>query len=418
MRITLSGGAYKFHLTPLASEISKRGQLLLFITAGWPYGIQKIIADLFPKSAGWKRFLDRKEDIPDKLVKSVYVSEFIFKIADIFVRNKSQKWQQILHIAGFRFYANIASKALRALPPEIYHYRNCYGGVSVRAAQKVGAVTLCDHSIAHPLCLDWMERNQGTWPVPEELSDIRKGLLPLYRQMEKDLTIADHIIVNSDFVKETCIFAGLKAESIHVVYLGVDKQFMNALSAAKYLSDKRSHGDLLFAGGWQKRKGVETLAQALLLIENQNWKLFVAGGIEPEIQLHSEMKDFLLHENVNYIGVLPRTELARLMKSHRIFVFPSYCEGSARVIFEAMAAGCFIITTKNAGSIVEDGVHGCIVQSGDAQSLAKAITQAIDSPEWVDKIRANNANLVMDRYQQSNYCDGVLAVYRSLTMIK
>ena len=50
---------------------------------------------------------------------------------------------------------------------------------------------------------------------------------------------------------------------------------------------------------------------------------------------------------------------------------PASVEGSARVVFEALAAGCYVITTPNAGSIVKDEVHGALVEPGSADGLPR-----------------------------------------------
>ncbi len=97
-----------------------------------------------------------------------------------------------------------------------------------------------------------------------------------------------------------------------------------------------------------------------------------------------------------------------------IFVFPSYCEGSARVIFAAMACGCFIITTPNSGSIVRHMEHGLLVPAGDATALAQAIAWARESPDFVAKIGWLNSCLVRAEYRQDQYADKIRTVYRSI----
>jgi glycosyltransferase involved in cell wall biosynthesis len=413
MKIIISSGSNKFHLSPLASEMAKKGKLAIFITAAWPTGWQKKIANLFPKSPGWKRFLDRLEPIPEYLVHSIPLCEFILKISDILLRKHSVYWQQNIQRLGFWFYSAYSINLIKKVNFNIYHYRNCYGGDSVVTAKNLGAIALCDHSIAHPLCLDWMERNEGSWPENNILEKIRSNMPPLYIQMNKDLLGCDHVLVNSDFVKQTCIYAGMDPEKIHVVYLGIDDSFFNALSKAPPKYTKNLNNSILYAGGWQRRKGVRTIVDALNKMNN-NWNLEIAGGIEPEAMKLNGMEEFLLRPNVKRLGIVPRNDLAAIMKKHRIFIFPSYCEGSARVIFEAMAAGCFVITTPNSGSIVEDRVHGLLVKTGDPYSLKNAIEEAINKPDWVNDVGERNAILVSKKYRQVDYGNSVCEVYKNI----
>jgi glycosyltransferase involved in cell wall biosynthesis len=413
MKIVISAGSYKFHLSPLAVEIAKRGQLAVFITAGWPIGWQKWIAELFPKSRGWQRFLDRYEPIPNPLVWSIPTCEIVLKFGDVFIRKYSQKWQQKIHKFGFLIYANHASGLIKKTRPDIYHYRNCYGGKSVEIAKELGIVALCDHSIGHPICLDWMEKNSGAWPNIEVFDDIRKNTLPLYKKMEEDLSVANHVLVNSDFVKRTCIHAGMDPEKIHVAYLGIDNSFLEAISNSPKDISGCAENSLLYAGGWQRRKGVQTIVDALNSI-NKEWTLDIAGGVEPEAMTLPGMQAFFIKNNVKHLGIIPRNKLASLMRRHRIFIFPSYCEGSARVIFEAMAAGCYIITTENSGSIVEDNIHGRLIEPGDFIGLRDAIEEAFCNPQMVDEIRERNASLVLNEYTQTNYGNRVGEVYKDI----
>jgi glycosyltransferase involved in cell wall biosynthesis len=95
-------------------------------------------------------------------------------------------------------------------------------------------------------------------------------------------------------------------------------------------------------------------------------------------------------------------------------VFPSYCEGSARVIFEAMSAGCFIITTPNSGSIVNHGEHGYLVPPGDVIALTAAIEDALARPEMVAQIGKRNSELVRTQYRQKDYALKVANVYDTI----
>ena len=84
------------------------------------------------------------------------------------------------------------------------------------------------------------------------------------------------------------------------------------------------------------------------------------------------------------------------------------------MVFEAMAAGCYLITTPNTGSIVKDGVHGKVVDPGDPGQLQSAIEHALNNPEEVNAIGLNNAALVAKNFRQSDYKNKVLAVYEKV----
>jgi glycosyltransferase involved in cell wall biosynthesis len=203
--------------------------------------------------------------------------------------------------------------------------------------------------------------------------------------------------------------AGIPQERIFVVYLGIDEKFFSLipqLAVKKPLS-------MLYAGGIEARKGIFTLISSMSNLRG-TYHLNVAGGISPEAKKNPVLMDFFSNSKVNYLGGLSRSGLAQLMADSSIFVFPSYCEGSARVIFEAMSAGCFVITTPNSGSIVKHGEHGFLVPPGDVIALTAAIEDALANPEMIAKIGKRNSELVRTQYRQKDYALKVANVYDTI----
>lgn len=407
MKVVISNGFNRFHLAPLAAELQHHGKLLGLFTAGWPKGWQQYVAEAFPRNAACQRFLDRKESVDDALVHSFVVSELLWGASRGFggyhgnARELVEEW-------ALKAYIWRARTALCRLKPEIYHYRSCFGLKSAHAAKANGIITLCDQSIAHPRILAYMVRNNGKFPPgagnePETLVD---------KYMEADLNQAAYVLVNSDFVKQTCVRAGMCPERIHVLYWGVDDKFLDGVVGLDRPQVCARSKDFLFAGGLQTRKGAWQLME--VFGSNSKQRLAIAGGVEGALRDHTQVKDFLAAANVEFLGYLSRSELAWQMTQHRVFVFPSLCEGSARVVFEAMACGCYVITTPNAGSIVQDGVHGKLVPAGDTLALAAAVDWAIANRRSVAEIGWRNAQLIRREYRQCNYGENVMALYHRL----
>ena len=129
--------------------------------------------------------------------------------------------------------------------------------------------------------------------------------------------------------------------------------------------------------------------------------------------MKSKFGDFLANPRVTCIEP-ERRELGRVMTEHEVVIFPSYAEGSARIIFESLAAGAYVITSPNAGSVVEDGVHGRLISPWDETELREAIRHAAMIRGDLPKIGAASAAFVRERYSQSVYGRKVLALYRRL----
>ncbi|HDJ27930.1 MAG TPA: glycosyltransferase [Proteobacteria bacterium] len=148
-------------------------------------------------------------------------------------------------------------------------------------------------------------------------------------------------------------------------------------------------------------------------LKTEAWRLAVAGGGSRE--LLAGHREFFADHRVVSKGLLSRAELARCMREADVFVFPSLAEGSARVVFEALAAGCYVITTPNSGSIVEDGVHGRLVPPGNAEALANAIRETLFMDrKAIAAVGMRNSELIRNEYRQVHYGDKLVELYRQV----
>ena len=80
-----------------------------------------------------------------------------------------------------------------------------------------------------------------------------------------------------------------------------------------------------------------------------------------------------LPQGVTLVGASSREELRARYQSADAFVFPSFFEGMALVILEAMACGLPVITTHSSGGgDIIDESNGQIVPTGDVDALIEA----------------------------------------------
>lgn len=406
-RVLLSNGNSKFQLTVAAAEAEKNGALEALLTAAYPKTVHlKWLSRLqLTNIAAIRRFILRKEAIRDEKIFVAIYSELFAQLATV-VRNRFGRnpIEAFLNWLALWAYSLKAAKIIRLLDPNVYHFRSGYGLRSVAIANQKGIHTLCDHSIVHPAVLDEM--------IGGKSKKTRRHVSRFWSSVQKDLAAAKTILVNSDFVKKTFVDQGVPPERIEVVYWGVDDSFLSALPAVKETDLSSKTARLLFAGMFEDRKGGGVLADSVSGLDDVDWILDLCGLLDPVLR-HKHSR-FFSNPRVRYQGNLDRFTLANRMAASDVFVFPSLAEGSARVVFEAMAAGCYIITTENAGSIVKDGIHGELVSPGDSNGLRGAIRRAANNLERVRAIGQNNSNLVRTSFTQAKYGEVLLALYDSL----
>jgi glycosyltransferase involved in cell wall biosynthesis len=393
-----------------AASLARSGDLSLFLTGAYPTPLVERLAAYLPKQVSAK-LARRKEAVPDEMIRALWWTEIPHLLGQALEKRVGRSaLSQSLLALGMRLYGMAARKAVRegaARGARIYHFRAGYGGASLREAKKLGLVTICDHSIVHPALVDHLVAHSGSYPVrPLPLpSD------PFWAAVQKDIDTSDYVLVNSDFVRTTFAFQQFDLAKLHVIYLGIDEQFVEGIPPRQ--ADEASGPlRLLYAGVFSRRKGAADLLEALAGLGDLDWRLTIAGQIDAEIR--TEQSALLADPRIRELGWVGRDRLAAEMSSADIFVFPSLAEGSARVVFEALACGCYVITTPNAGSIVEDGVHGTLVPPGRPEALAAALRAASVDQTTLHKIGANNAKLVREIYVQSKYGEQLRDLYRSL----
>ncbi|MET3598502.1 glycosyltransferase family 4 protein [Martelella mangrovi] len=411
--VVISSGNRNFHLLFSAAEMARRNRLALLICGGYPTPLeQKLLkSPKIPGAAKLSRLLGRKEEIPDDLIRQNRLSEAI-SVAGISLRGVPRaKFADIaLQKKAFEIYGRHAARHLPQAAKKgarIYHYRAGFGQSSVKVAADAGMKTICDHSIVHPALLDVLVANGGRFP---EVRPPRPD--GIWGVIQDDLERADLVLVNSDFVAETFAFMGFDQSRIAVIYQGVEDKFLTRLPAQREYYGQGSTRPVrfLFAGGVGPRKGVDEIADAFAAIPHARVELHIAGSLTASAR---QKYDALLSDpRVTYHGMLPQGELVKLMSCTDAFIFPSRAEGSARVVFEAMAAGCAVITTKNAGSVVEDGEGGLLVAVSDPAGLSGAIEKMLNETASFSRMGRFNRSLILERYTQKNYGANLEALYQ------
>lgn len=136
-------------------------------------------------------------------------------------------------------------------------------------------------------------------------------------------------------------------------------------------------GRVLFAGSASLLKGIHYLAFAAnnLRDAGRKYEFRVAGRATEQVRRHSEA------HNLRFLGHLSRQHMDAEFLRADVFVLPTLAEGSASVIYEALAAGIPVVTTRSAGSVVTDSVEGFIVPERDSEALARAVERIVEDRE-------------------------------------
>lgn len=181
--------------------------------------------------------------------------------------------------------------------------------------------------------------------------------------------VADIILCGSQFVVDGIRKAGGPVEKAVVVPYGID--LINSIPPDR---TPRSNAALnvLFVGQVGLRKGAHYLIEAARQLEKSH--PLIRFKLVGTVTLPASVMESL-PANVQLSGPIPRTEIREQFARADLFCLPSLCEGSATVVYEALAMGLPVICTPNTGSVVTNGVDGYIVPVCDSEAIAERIAE-------------------------------------------
>ena len=110
-------------------------------------------------------------------------------------------------------------------------------------------------------------------------------------------------------------------------------------------------------------------------------RLVVAGDGDQEGSLRAQAESLGIAPRVAFLG--HRTDVPALLESFDVFCISSTYEGTPLTLFEAMAAGQAIVSTRVDGcrEVIEDGRTGLLVPPEDPAALAAALVRVLTEPD-------------------------------------
>lgn len=248
---------------------------------------------------------------------------------------------------------------------------------SGRAAQARGIAYLCDRSSAHIVVQDRLLR--------EEHDALGLDYVPVNpRTVDRELgeyEQADAIVVPSAAVERSFLEMGIPAGRLRRVPLGVD------LSRFAPGAERDESFTVLFVGQPGIRKGFHYLLQGFARAELSGARLVAVGEKQPETD--TLLKRFPV-PSVELTGPVDGRTVVDWMSRASVLVLPSLEDGFGMVQMEAMACGCPVITSANAGcaDFLHDGKDGFVVPARDAEAIADRLTRLHDDPDLRDTLSA------------------------------
>jgi len=200
----------------------------------------------------------------------------------------------------------------------------------------------------------------------------------------------------------------------------------NAINFTEYIPDanfrsklkvKDSTVVLLFVGRFLEQKGILDLIQACKIAKEKQlcFKLICLGS-GPLFDQATELKNALdLTNEIEFLGHIEETDTRYYYANCDITILPSYREGFPMAVFQSVAAGKAIITTKiNACADYFHEYENCLwTEIKNPTDLASKILTLSNDKELRDRMKVNNL-LLAKRFTSVNIAENLKHEFKNL----
>jgi alpha-maltose-1-phosphate synthase len=230
---------------------------------------------------------------------------------------------------------------------------------SLKEARKVYELPIGYWRSMHSLLKEERER-KPEWAAT--LSGLKDPQAKLDRK-DRELELADQIIVPSDFVESTLplVHQGRTA----VVPYGCPVP----VSENQVYHSPKGALKVFFCGSLGQRKGISYLFDAVARMAPYVEVTVVGTQVAPCAALTNALRQ------TKWYPSLPNQAVLELMRQSDVLVFPTLFEGRALVVLEALSQGIPVITTINSGTadVIVNGESGFLVPARSTEEIYQAL---------------------------------------------
>jgi glycosyltransferase involved in cell wall biosynthesis len=172
----------------------------------------------------------------------------------------------------------------------------------------------------------------------------------------------------------------------------------NGVEIPEQIGAEADPAEVLYVGRLSEEKGIRELVDAA-----RGLNLVVAGD-GPLRPLVPEA-----------LGFVPPSEAQRLLARAAVVVLPSHREGLPMVLLEALAHGRAVVATPVGGipSLVEDGVSGLLIPSGDPGALRGSIDRLLADKDLRRRLGEAGRARVTELCSWPRVVDETIAAYEA-----
>ncbi len=214
---------------------------------------------------------------------------------------------------------------------------------------------------------------------------------------------ADTIITPSYYLAKIVASWGISSQRIAVVHNGI------IVAQQPQINYPAPDYDVIVVGRLIPLKKIDAVIRCCI---TNRWSLRIVGEGPERPLLESLVSKLNGKKFITFSGVVPQTEVITTIRSAKVFVLNSVHETFPHVILEAKEAGVPVVATKVGGipEMVNNGVDGLLVPSGDQSALEQAINTFLTDECCREKVIEAGKKQIINQFSWKQVVNNTLAL--------
>ncbi len=226
--------------------------------------------------------------------------------------------------------------------------------------------------------------------------------------MEISISVCDKLIVNSNFAKnEIMKLLKIQENKIHVVYLGIGKNYLAKNANEHYLKNLDYKNYVLSVLSCVKYHNIINLLKAFKLLDKKhsiNLKfIFVLQILDKEY--FKEIVKFIDNNfekgKIIFFHNLENSYLVNLYKNAHFYIFSSYSEVFGLTSLEAMSQKCPVIISKSSALPEINGKAAIYFDPDNELDIKNAMEKVLTNVDYRNEL-INKGNIHLKNYNWEN----------------
>ena len=232
------------------------------------------------------------------------------------------------------------------------------------------------------------------------------------------------ILAISRFVRQSILNSGVSAESVEVVYEGVEVPPPVTPEARRRARQRWGVGEhelLLGCVGYLlPEKGQELVVRALLAVRAKfpGARLLLAGDGPCRARLEAVVREQRLQDAVIFAGFVD--DVPQVYAALDVFVFPSLAEPLGTSLLAAMAWGLPVLSVASGGvpEYVEDGENGLLVTQPESDLFSAGMLRLLSEESLRMKLGREARRTIEERLSAGRMVENTIRVYKDILQKK